>query len=393
LILIVDDDPAVLHSLELLLKQSGFSTRGVATPAEARDQLSQSDLELVLQDMNFSRQTTGEEGLGLLNEIKSKRPDLPVILITAWGSIELAVKGMKAGAADFVTKPWQNERVVSSVKTALNLVASGIRNATPACPTRDELDKKYDFNGILGQDPAFLRILDLAGRVASTDASVLITGDSGTGKELLAQAIHSASDRRNKPFVAINCSAMAENLLESELFGHEKGSFTGAERRRIGQFEYANGGTLFLDEVGEIPMSTQIKLLRVLEDGQITRVGANEPIKVNARRAEGDPGCVRDYVYVGDVVRANIGAIDGSIETGEAAMINVCTGESTTTLALAETIKSLNASASEIGFGPRREGDVERSVLDPGNPSPIGEWKSLAEGLALTSEWFKARRS
>ena len=275
MILIVDDEPAVLHSLELLLKQSGFTTRGAATPAEARDQLSQSDLELVLQDMNFSRQTTGEEGLGLLNEIKSKRPDLPVILITAWGSIELAVKGMKAGAADFVTKPWQNERVVSSVRTALNLVASGIRNATPACPTRDELDKKYDFSGILGQEPAFLRILDLAGRVAATDASVLITGESGTGKEEVASAIHRNSARRDKPFIKVNLGGMSTTLFDSEMFGHVKGAFTDAQKDRTGRLAAAHTGTILLDEIGELDPRSQVKLLRVLQDQTYEVLGSS----------------------------------------------------------------------------------------------------------------------
>lgn len=275
MILIVDDDPAVLHSLELLLKQSGFTTRGAVSPAAAREHLSRSDLELVLQDMNFSRQTTGEEGLDLLNEIKSKRPDLPVILITAWGSIELAVKGMKAGAADFVTKPWQNEQVVSSVRTALNLVASGIRNGTPPCPTRDELDEKYDFSNILGRDPAFLRILDLAGRVAATDASVLITGDSGTGKEEVASAIHRNSPRREKPFVKVNLGGMSTTLFDSEMFGHVKGAFTDARRDRTGRLASAHTGTVLLDEIGELDPRSQVKLLRVLQDRTYEPLGSS----------------------------------------------------------------------------------------------------------------------
>ncbi len=275
MILIVDDDPAVLHSLELLLKQSGFATCGAATPAEARDHLGRPDLALVLQDMNFSRRTTGEEGLELLNEIKSKRPDLPVILITAWGSIELAVKGMKAGAADFVTKPWQNERVVGSVKTALNLVASGVRDGSPPCPTRDELDEKYDFSNILGQDPAFLRILDLAGRVAATDASVLITGDSGTGKEEVASAIHRNSSRKDEPFIKVNLGGMSTTLFDSEMFGHVKGAFTDAQRDRAGRLAAAHTGTILLDEIGELDPRSQVKLLRVLQDQTYEPLGSS----------------------------------------------------------------------------------------------------------------------
>lgn len=283
MILIVDDDPAVLHSLELLLKQSGFKTRGAATPAEAREHLDQSDLELVLQDMNFSRQTSGEEGLDLLTEIKSKRPDLPVILITAWGSIDLAVKGMKAGAADFVTKPWQNERVVGSVKTALNLVASGIRNGTPPCPTRDELDEHYDFGGIIGQDPAFLRVLDLAGRVAATDASVLITGDSGTGKEEMAAAIHRNSPRKDRPFVKVNLGGMSTTLFDSEMFGHVKGAFTDAQRDRTGRLASAHTGTILLDEIGELDLRSQVKLLRVLQDRTYEVLGSSETQHLDIR--------------------------------------------------------------------------------------------------------------
>ncbi len=275
MILIVDDDHAVLHSLELLLKQAGFTTANATTPEEALAHLSAPDLDLVLQDMNFSRQTSGEEGLELLSEIKARRPDLPVILITAWGSIELAVLGMKAGAADFVTKPWQNEQVVHSVRTALNLAASGARQPAPSCPSRDELDERFDFSGVLGRDPAFLRVLDLAGRVAATDASVLITGDSGTGKEVLAAAIHGNSPRRNKPFVKVNLGGIAATLFESEMFGHIRGAFTDAKRERIGRFAVADGGTILLDEIGELDLRSQVKLLRILQDRTYEVLGSS----------------------------------------------------------------------------------------------------------------------
>ena len=283
MILIVDDDPAVLHSLELLLKQSGFSTLGATSPAEARNVLGQPDLELVLQDMNFSRQTTGEEGLELLHEIKRKRPDMPVILITAWGSIELAVKGMKAGAADFVTKPWQNEQVVHSVRTALNLVASGISNGTPPCPSRDELDEKYDFSGILGQDPGFLQILDLAGRVAATDASVLITGESGTGKEEVATAIHRNSPRSQNPYIKVNLGGISTTLFDSEMFGHVKGAFTDARSDRVGRLAAAHTGSILLDEIGELDPRSQVKLLRVLQDRTYEILGSSVTRQVDVR--------------------------------------------------------------------------------------------------------------
>lgn len=275
MILIVDDDRAVLHSLELLLKQAGFVTAGAAGPAEALTRVDSADLELVLQDMNFSRQTTGEEGLELLSEVKRRRPDVPVILITAWGSIELAVRGMRAGAADFITKPWQNEQVVRSVRTALELSASGARDAAPACPTRDELDRRYDFDGVLGRDPGFLRVLDLAGRVAASDASVLITGDSGTGKEVLAAAIHRNSPRRDGPFVRVNLGGVPATLFESEMFGHVRGAFTDARRDRVGRFATADGGTILLDEIGELDARSQVKLLRVLQDRTYEVLGSS----------------------------------------------------------------------------------------------------------------------
>jgi two-component system NtrC family response regulator len=282
MILIVDDDRAVLHSLELLLKQAGFGPVGAADPKSALAHLDRPDLELVLQDMNFSRQTTGEEGLALLSEIKERRPDLPVILITAWGSIELAVRGMKAGAADFVTKPWQNEQIVRSVRTALRLAASGARD-TPPCPTREELDERYDFGGALGREPAFVRVLDLAGRVAGTDAPVLIAGDSGTGKEVVAGAIHRNSPRRALPFVKVNLGAIASTLFESEMFGHVRGAFTDATRDHAGRFAAADGGTIFLDEIGELDLRNQVTLLRVLQDHTFEPVGSSVTRRLDVR--------------------------------------------------------------------------------------------------------------
>lgn len=275
MILIIDDDIAICHSLELLLKQAGFATISAAEPSAALTHLDHPDLELVLQDMNFSRQTTGEEGLQLVAEIKKRRPELPVILITAWGSIELAVQGMQAGASDFITKPWNNDQVVQSVGTALNLVASGARDKFQPSPTRDILDERFDFSGVLGHDPEFLRVLDLAGRVASSDASVLITGDSGTGKEVVAAALHRNSPRSQSAFVKVNLGGIPSTLFESEMFGHVSGAFTDAKRDRTGRFQRANGGTIFLDEIGEMDQRSQVKLLRVLQDRTYEVLGSS----------------------------------------------------------------------------------------------------------------------
>ena len=283
MILIVDDDPSVVASLGLLLKRHGHPSVGARSQEEALLCLNREGekIALVLQDMNFSRGTTGEEGLELLREIRRRRPRLPVILITAWGSISLAVEGMKAGAADFVTKPWSNAQLLQSVETALSLASSGESKAAPA--SREELDRRFDFRGLIGRDPKFLKILEMIGRVAPTDASVLITGESGTGKELAAEAIHRNSRRRDGPFVKVNLGGISSTLFESEMFGHVKGAFTDARVDRKGRFEMANGGTIFLDEIGEMDPSAQVKLLRVLQDRSYEVLGSSATRTVDLR--------------------------------------------------------------------------------------------------------------
>jgi DNA-binding NtrC family response regulator len=235
---------------------------------------------LVLQDMNFSRETSGAEGLELLGRIRAEEPSLPVILITAWGSIELAVEGMKRGASDFITKPWSNASVVRSVETALQLAASREAAAPPA---RGELDERFDFSPIIGGDPKIVRMLERIGRVAPTDASVLITGESGTGKELVAEALHRNSRRRGAPFVKVNLGGISSTLFESEMFGHVRGAFTDARETRRGRFESADGGTIFLDEIGELDAASQVKLLRVLQDRTFEVLGSSRPRTVDVR--------------------------------------------------------------------------------------------------------------
>jgi two-component system, NtrC family, response regulator len=282
LILIVDDDASVTTSLALLLKQAGYSSRACASAEEALGLVRAQPFELVLQDMNFSRQTSGAEGLDLLARIKALRPEVPVILITAWGSIDLAVQGMKAGAADFVTKPWTNPQIQEVVRTALGLSALKPESAAPL-RTREELDSTYDLSPLVGRDPKLLRVLDLAGRVAATDASVLILGESGTGKELVAEALHRNSSRRSGPFVKVNLGGIAVSLFESEIFGHRRGAFTDAKQDRKGRFETAQGGTIFLDELGELDLSSQVKLLRVLQDRTYEVLGSSQSRTVDAR--------------------------------------------------------------------------------------------------------------
>jgi two-component system NtrC family response regulator len=283
MILIVDDDPSVTASLALLLKQAGYPSHAVASPAAALDWLERETCDLVLQDMNFSRRTSGEEGLQLLEHIKNLKPDLPVVLVTAWGSIALAVAGMKAGASDFVTKPWTNEQLLQTVRTTLGLAATRAAPTEGSVPTREELDARWDFGILVGRDPRLLRILDVIGRVSPTDASVLITGESGTGKELVAEAIHRNSRRHAGPFVKVNLGGISSTLFESEMFGHVKGAFTDARADRKGRFELASGGTVFLDEIGDLDAPSQVKLLRVLQDRTYEVLGSSLRRTVDVR--------------------------------------------------------------------------------------------------------------
>jgi DNA-binding NtrC family response regulator len=284
-ILIVDDDFSVTASLVLLLKQAGYPSHPAATPVEALELLEREEFDLILQDMNFSRETTGEEGLALLKEIKTRKPQLPVILMTAWGSIALAVKGMQAGAADFITKPWNNEQILQSVRTVLGLAeANASFTSEPERGlSREELEAKYDFSNLAGRDPKFLRVLEVIGRVSATDASVLITGESGTGKEMIAEALHRNSLRRKKPFIKVNLGGVSSTLFESEMFGHAKGAFTDAKFDRKGRFELAHGGTIFLDEIGDLDLSCQVKLLRVLQDRTYEVLGSSQTRIVDVR--------------------------------------------------------------------------------------------------------------
>ena len=281
LVLIVDDDVSIATSLALLLKQAGHASRVAGGPSEALSLLEAGGFALVLQDMNFSRQTTGAEGLDLLGAIKARWPQLPVVLMTAWGSIGLAVQGMKAGASDFVTKPWTNAQLRQSIETALGLQEA--REGDRPLPTRDELDTAYDFTGVIGSDPRLLKVLDVVARVAPTDASVLITGESGTGKELVAEALHRNSRRHEGPFVKVNLGGVSTTLFESEMFGHVKGAFTDARSDRKGRFDTAAGGTIFLDEIGELEPGSQVKMLRVLQDRSFEPLGSSVTRSVDVR--------------------------------------------------------------------------------------------------------------
>lgn len=281
MILIIDDDVAVRASLSILLKQHGFKTQEAASPSEALAIAQQHPLQLVIMDMNFSIETTGHDGLQLLGTFKQRMPQLPVIMITGWGSISLAVEGMRLGAADFITKPWSNDYLVQAVRTALSL--SQQAPVKDEALTRKKLDQRYDFKNIVGQDPQLLQILKRIGQIAPTDASVLIEGESGTGKELIAEAVHRNSLRKSQPFVKVNLGGISASLFESEMFGHKRGAFTDAKADRVGRFEMANKGTIFLDEIGELDMNSQVKLLRVLQDRTYEVLGDSRSRKLDIR--------------------------------------------------------------------------------------------------------------
>ncbi|MDR1330862.1 MAG: sigma-54 dependent transcriptional regulator [Tannerella sp.] len=281
MILIVDDDAAVRSSLGFVLKRAGFETEEASGPEAALAFVRARQPGLILMDMNFSLATSGEEGLRLLRQIRVFCPDVPVILITAWGSIALAVEGMRAGAFDFVTKPWNNLMLINSIRTALALHVPKDEDDVPL--ERSEADRRFHFEKIIGRSEALMRVLGTVSRIASTHASVLITGENGTGKELVAEAIHANSLRSAHPFVKVNLGGVSHSLFESEMFGHKKGSFTDAYADRTGRFEMADRGTIFLDEIGDLDMSCQVKLLRVLQDQTFEPLGDSRPRKVDVR--------------------------------------------------------------------------------------------------------------
>ena len=282
MILIADDDPAIRTSLVLLFKQAGYKTVDFAQPNELMDFVRHTVPDVVVLDMNFSRETSGDEGLKLLRQIKLFRPTTPVILITGWGSIDLAVAGMKAGAFDFIAKPWNNRTLLDSISNALVLSKNNAA-ANSNSMTRAQLDKKYRLSNILGKSPALMEALKTVARISPTNAPALITGESGTGKELIAEAIHNNSPRSKGPFVKVNLGGISQTLFESEMFGHKKGAFTDAITERKGRFALADGGTIFLDEIGDLDLASQVKLLRVLQEQTFEMLGDSCPQKIDVR--------------------------------------------------------------------------------------------------------------
>ena len=281
-ILLADDQPDIRESLRLLLKSEGFRVDTAASPAATLAAMEASSPELLLMDMNYTQDTTsGQEGLELLERVQSTDPLLPVVVMTAWGSIELAVEAMRRGARDFVQKPWDNARLLATLRTQLEL-STALRNGQ-RLEAENRMLRGDGAPELVAQSKAMEPVLRLLERVGPSDASVLLTGENGTGKSLLARCLHAASARSGKALITLNAGGFSETLLESELFGHVKGAFTDARTDRAGRFEMADGGTLFLDEIANAPAALQAKLLRVLETGEFERVGSSRTLHADVR--------------------------------------------------------------------------------------------------------------
>jgi DNA-binding NtrC family response regulator len=272
-ILVVDDEEKLRRVIELQLSTAGFEVDKAASAEEALKLVERADL--VLTDLKLP----GMDGLELLAAIRRQNMLSPVVVMTAFGSIEIAVQAMKAGAADFLLKPFSLDHLMAVIQKALELRALRDENRQ----LREELGKRYEFDNIVGRSPAMQEIFATIERVAPTRATVLLAGESGVGKDLIARAIHFHSPRRDRPFVKINCTALPENLMESELFGYEKGAFTGANTTKPGKFEQADTGTVFLDEIGDVPPSIQVKLLRILQEREFERLGSNKTRHIDVR--------------------------------------------------------------------------------------------------------------
>jgi DNA-binding NtrC family response regulator len=281
-ILAADDQQHILDALELLLKPQGYKVDAVRSPELARDALSSAQYDAVLIDLNYTRDTTsGREGLDLLSDVVAQDSTLPVIVMTAWGNVELAVDAMRRGARDFIQKPWENERLLSILRTQVELHRA--LHDAERLAAENRLLNAQGRPEFIATDPAMRQVLETITHIAPSDANVLITGEHGTGKEVVARTIHALSNRSSRPLIAVNTGGLAEGVFESELFGHVKGAFTDARTDRIGRFELADGGTIFLDEIGNVPLRQQAKLLRVVESGEMERVGSSRSRTVDVR--------------------------------------------------------------------------------------------------------------
>jgi DNA-binding NtrC family response regulator len=281
-ILLADDQADIRDALRLLLKREGYETHGVASPAEALSAIESREFDAVLMDLNYARDTTsGQEGLDLLSRIQMVDSTLPLIVMTAWSSVEIAVEAMRRGARDFIPKPWENNRLLAIIRTQIDL-RQALRKAS-RLEAENRLLRSESRPTMIAESAVMQPVLELIGRIGPSDATVLITGEHGTGKEVVAQTLHALSARASRPMVTVNAGGLSEGLFESELFGHVKGAFTDARTDRVGRFELADGSTLFLDEIANVPLNLQAKLLRILEAGELERVGSSATRRVDVR--------------------------------------------------------------------------------------------------------------
>src|SRR6187431_1296598 len=296
-ILIADDQPDVLEALRILLKGAGHQTDAVTSLAGIFNALEKKDYALLIMDLNYTRDTTsGQEGLEVIPKIQALDNTLPIVVMTAWATIDLAVEAMKRGARDFIPKPWDNDRLMAVVRTQIEL-AGALRKGRRLEAANQLL--RGNAPNIIAESPRMRPVLEIISRVAPSDANVLVTGENGTGKGLIAQALHSLSNRSSHSMITVNMGGLSEGVFESELFGHVKGAFTDAKTDRIGRFELADGGTLFLDEIGNVPLSKQTKLLRVVETGEFERVGSSRTRKVDVRILSATNADLRSEVAAG----------------------------------------------------------------------------------------------
>jgi DNA-binding NtrC family response regulator len=297
-VLIADDQPDVIEALRLLLKNEGFDTQAVNSPSAVLHALERRDFDALLLDMNYTRDTTsGKEGLELLDQLQVLEPTLPVVVMTAWGSVGGAVEAIRRGARDYIEKPWDNTRLMSVLRTQIEL-GRALRRAQ-RLETENRLLRQSGLPKIIAESPRMRPVLQLMERVGPSDANVLITGEHGTGKELVAQWLHAVSPRAQRSFIAVNMGGLSEGVFESELFGHVRGAFTDAKADRVGRFELADGGSLFLDEIGNLGMAQQAKLLRVLQTSEVERVGSSKPRKVDVRLISATNVQLNDEVAAG----------------------------------------------------------------------------------------------
>jgi DNA-binding NtrC family response regulator len=298
-VLIADDQPDVIEALRLLLKNEGFDTHAVNSPGAVLHALERRDFDALLLDMNYTRDTTsGREGLELLDQLQVLEPTLPIIVMTAWGSVGGAVEAIRRGARDYIEKPWDNSRLLSVLRTQIEL-GRALRRAQRLETENRVLRKGGELPRIIAESPKMRPVLQLMERVGPSDANVLISGEHGTGKELVAQWLHAVSARAPRSFIAVNMGGLSEGVFESELFGHVRGAFTDAKSDRVGRFELADAGTLFLDEIGNLGLAQQAKLLRVLQTGEVERVGSSKPRKVDVRVLSATNSNLNDEVGAG----------------------------------------------------------------------------------------------